>query len=57
MQIWYMMQSMSRFAESQDINFPDPFSTFVRVTHLIKLDLGRGLHSSTSLLKLSRFCQ
>ena len=30
MQIWYMMQSISRYASSQDITFPDPFSTFVR---------------------------
>jgi hypothetical protein len=40
MQVWYMLQSMSRFADSQNINFPDPFSTFVRVTNLIKLDIG-----------------
>ena len=40
MQIWYMMQSMSRYVDSQNITFPDPFQTFIRVTHLINLDVG-----------------
>ena len=40
MQIWYMMQSMSRYVDSQNITFPDPFATFVRIIHLINLDLG-----------------
>jgi len=40
MQIWYMMQSMSRYVDSQNITFPDPFQTFIRVTNLINLDVG-----------------
>jgi hypothetical protein len=26
-----MMQSMSRYAESQNVTFPDPFQAFIRV--------------------------
>jgi hypothetical protein len=50
-----MMQTMSRYAESQNVTFPDPFATFIRLIHMINLDLGRGSHSSTSQLRPSRF--
>jgi hypothetical protein len=40
MQMWYMLQSMSRYVDSQNITFPDPMQTFMRVTHLINLDVG-----------------
>jgi len=35
-----MLQTMSRYAESQNVTFPDPFATFIRVIHMINLDLG-----------------
>jgi hypothetical protein len=34
-----MMQSMWRYVDSQNITFPDPFATFIRVIHMINLDL------------------
>ena len=40
MQIWYMMQSMSRYADSHNLTFPAPFATFIRLIHMINLDFG-----------------
>ena len=39
-QIWYMLQSMSRYVDSQNITFPDPFASFISLIHMINLDLG-----------------
>lgn len=38
-QLWYMLQTMSRFVNSQKVNFPEPFSTFIGLVQVINLDL------------------
>ena len=36
----YMMQTMSRYVDSQNIVFPDPFASFIRLVRLINIDVG-----------------